>query len=199
MPAFPSAEGRMWELIQQYTNRVGYRRGAKASSLGDDPPVIDCSGWVALMLTEAMKAQNTDAGEEIFDIACFDIPDPWSDGIIVQIEACTPVLPEGRDITADSLPRNATIGLDEGYAAWQDNHPRLRGINHITQVVRRPNDQAPFISESYSTGRAGVQLTPLDDWLDGHAHDIQTGKAWAVDPFAMADPLSSWVTRARGA
>lgn len=199
MPAFPSAEGRMWDLVQQYTNRVGYQRGAKASSLGAKPPVIDCSGWVALMLTEAMKAQNADAGEDIFDVADIDACNPWSDRLILEIEARTPVLLEGRDITATSLPRIATIGLNEGYFTWQENRPRLRGINHIAQVVRRPADQAPFVSESYSAGRGGVRLTPLIDWLDAHTRDIQAGKAWAVDPFAMADPFSTWVTRARGA
>lgn len=171
MPTFPSAEGRMWDLVQQYTNRVGYQRGAKASSLDAKPPVIDCSGWVALMLTEAMKAQNADAGEDIFDIAAIDACNAWSDRIILGIEARTPVLLEGRDITATSLPRSATIGLNEGYFTWQENRPRQRGINHIAQVVRRPADQAPFVSESYPTGQGGVRLTPLADWLDARTRD----------------------------
>ncbi len=199
MPAFPSAEGRMWDLVQQYTNRVGYQRGANASSLGAKPPMIDCSGWVAFMLTEAMKAQNADAGEDIFDVADIDACNPWSDRIILEIEARTPVLLEGRDITVTSLPRSATIGLNEGYFTWQENRSRLRDINHIVQVVRRPADQAPFVSESYPTGQGGVRLTPLADWLDARTRDIRAGKAWAVDPFAMADPFSTWVARARGA
>jgi hypothetical protein len=198
MPVFPSAEGRMWDLVQQYTNLVGYQRGAKGPSLRAKPPVIDCSGWVAFVLTEAMKAQNTDAGEDIFDVADIDTGDPWSDRIILEVEARTPLLLVGREITAGGLPRSATIGLNEGYFTWQENRARLRGINHIVQVVRRPADQAPFVSESCAAGQGGVRLTPLADWLDAHTREIQAGNAWSVDPFAMADPFSTWVTRARG-
>jgi hypothetical protein len=43
-----------------------------------------------------------------------------------------------------------------------------------------------------------VRLTPLADWLDRNTRLLQAGKAWAVDPFAMANPSSGWVTRARG-
>lgn len=195
-PAMPVAEDRMGALIEQYTNRVGYERGAKAVSLGATPPVVDCSGWVALLLRQAMKAQNDDAGEAIFNLADIDVVDPWSDRLILDIEARTTVLLEGRDITAESLPRYAVIGLNEGYASWQDNRPRLRGINHIALVVRRRADQTPFVSESYSINPGGVRLTPLRPWLDNWANEIRSGKAWAVDPFALADPSSAWIEAA---
>jgi hypothetical protein len=58
--------------------------------------------------------------------------------------------------------------------------PRLRGINHIVQVVRRPTDHAAYISESASS-RGGVVLTPLSQWLDSHAAVLSADKAWAVD------------------
>lgn len=187
----------MWDLVRLHTGRVGYRRGAKAASLGETPPVIDCSGWVALLLTEAMKAQNAESGEAVFDAAAIDTQNPWSDRLILEIEARTPVLLEGRDITAAGLPRNATIGLNEGYFTWQENRPRLRGINHIAQVVRRPTDGAAFVSESYGDEPGGVRLAPLADWLDVRNGDIRAGNAWAVDPFAMADPSSPWIRRSR--
>jgi hypothetical protein len=180
VPSLPSAERRMWALIEQYTGQVGYKRGAKAASLGATPPVIDCSGWVALMLDEAMTAENEDA-----DI---DLGDPWSDRLIMEIEARTPELLEGSDITTSSLPRCAIIGFAEGYSAWQENRPRLRGINHIALLMRRPADQEPFVSESYSINPGGVRLTPLASWLDIWANEIQGGKAWAVNPFALANP-----------
>ena len=90
------------------------------------------------------------------------------------------------------------IGLKEGHFSWQQNRPHLRGINHVVQVVRRPVDQASFASESYSTGEGGVRLTALADWLGDHAGDILAGEVWAVDVFALADPFSTWVKRARG-
>ena len=199
MPAFPAAERRMWDLVRQYTGRVGYRRGAKASSLHDTPPVIDCSGWVALLLTEAMQAQNADAGEDVFDVAAIDVDTPWSDRILLEIEARTPLLLEGPDITGDSLPRCATVAINEGHHDWQRNRPRLRGINHIAQVVRRPSDGAAFVSESYGDEPGGVRLAPLADWLDVRRRDIRAGNAWAADPFAMADPSSPWIRRSRPA
>ena len=67
-PAFPAAEASMWSLVQQYTNRAGYERGAKAPGLAAVPPVIDCSGWVAYLLAEAMRAENAIAGEDIFNV-----------------------------------------------------------------------------------------------------------------------------------
>jgi len=189
----------MWDLVQRYTGRVGYQRGAKASSLETDPPVIDCSGWVALLLTEAMKAENAAAGEQVFRAADVAACNAWSDRIIQEIQARAPALLQGRDIMLRNLPRNATIGLNEGYFAWQENHPRPRGINHIVQVVRHPEDQAPLVSESYPAGQGGISLTPLADWLESKREFIQAGKAWAVDPFAMADPASRWVKQTRGA
>jgi hypothetical protein len=188
LPVFQSGEDRMWALIRQYTGRTAYERGVKGAGLGRATPVIDCSGWVALLLTEAMTAQNASAGEDIFDPADIAVCHAWSDRIILEIEARTPLLLEGAEITAASLPRNATIGLNEGYLSWQENYPRLRGINHIVQVLRRPTDGAPYVSESHPGGSGGVRLTPLADWLTANASQIQDGRAWAVDPLAMARP-----------
>ncbi len=78
-------------------------------------------------------------------------------------------------------------------------HPILRGINHIVQVVRRPADLTPFVSESYPSGPGGIRLTPLAGWLEARTGDIHAGRAWAVDPFAMAHPGSGWVAQAEGA
>ena len=190
-PAFKAAEERMWALVRQYTGRTGYQRGTKSSGLEADSAVIDCSGWVGLLLTEAMKAQNADAGSNVFDPADIAVCNAWSDRIILEIEARTPLLLEGPDITATSLPRNATIGINEGYFAWQENHPRLRGINHIVQVLRHPSDDAAFVSESHPSGAGGVRLTSLTEWIDANASHIEAGRAWAVDPFAMAGVAAS--------
>jgi hypothetical protein len=183
---FKAAEDRMWALVRQYTGRTGYQRGTKSSGLQTDSAVIDCSGWVGLLLTEAMKAQNGSAGANVFDPADIAACNAWSDRIILAIEARTPLLLEGPDITVASLPRNATIGVNEGYFSWQENYPRLRGINHIVQVLRRAPDDAAFVSESHPSGKGGVRLTPLTEWINANAPHIQGGRAWAVDPFAMA-------------
>ena len=186
MSRFPEAERKMWELAQQHTARTGYQRGAKRTSLAAEPPVIDCSGWVAFLLTEAMAEANSAAGTDVFDWSTFAVPQPWSDRMILDIENRTAAPIEGADILGKDLPRCATIGLNEGYFPWQGNKPRVRGINHIAQIVRNPADDTPFISDSYSIEPGGVRLLPLNEWLDRYAGCIRKGNAWAVDPFAMA-------------
>jgi hypothetical protein len=185
---FSAAEARMWGLVEQYTGRVRYHRGTKAAGLDASPPVIDCSGWVGLLLSSAMKAQNADAGKDIFDTADIAACIAWSDRIILEIEARTSTALVGSDITAATLPRNATIGLNIGDFGWETNFPRTRGINHIVQVVHRPADQMSFVSESIGPDdKGGVRLTPLTAWLRDCVRFIAVGKAWAVDPFAMAN------------
>ena len=178
----------MWRLVEQYTGRVGYHRGTKAAGLDASPPVIDCSGWVGLLLTSAMTAQNADAGKDIFDTADIAACIAWSDRIILEIEARTSTALVGSDITAATLPKNATIGLNIGDFGWETNFPRTRGINHIVQVVHRPADQISFVSESIGPdNKGGVRLTPLDARLRDFDCYIAAGKAWAVDPFSMAN------------
>ena len=178
----------MWRLTGQFTDRVGYRRGIKAEGLSRSPPIIDCSGWVGFLLTSAMTAENSAAGQNVFDSDDIAAVVAWSDRIILQIEKRTAMPLAGADITAAALPSNATIGLDIGSFGWTSNFPRTRGINHIVQVVRRPDDQARFVSEAIGPDdRGGVRLTPLAEWLERFAPAINADKAWAVDPFAMAN------------
>ena len=112
--------------------------------------MIDCSGWVGVLLTAGMQAQNRAAGQGIFDAADIAACVAWSDRILLEIESRTPSLLTGSEITAAALPDYATIGLNLGNFGWESNFPRTRGVNHIVQVVRRPADQVPFVSESNS-------------------------------------------------
>lgn len=188
LPDFSAAQWSMWELVEKHTNRVGYQRGIKASGLDASPPVIDCSGWVGALLTSGMKAENIAAGREIFGTADIAACVSWSDRILLEIETRTLTLLVGNTITAKTLPRYATIGLNMGDFGWEKNFPRTRGINHIVQVVRRPTDQTPFVSESIGPeGKGGVRLMPLGEWLDAFSSHIFADKAWAVDPFGMAN------------
>jgi hypothetical protein len=188
MADFSAAQRCIWELVERYTHRVGYRRGTKAAGLDASPPVIDCSGWVGVLLTAGMSAQNDATGEVIFDVADIGACVAWSDRIVLEIESRTPTLLVGREITAATLPSYATIGLNLGTFGWETNFPRTRGINHIVQVVRRPADQMPFVSEAIGPDdNGGVRLMPLDQWLAAFNSCISAGDAWAVDPFAMAN------------
>jgi hypothetical protein len=177
----------MWTLVQRHTGRVGYERGVKSEGLIADPPVIDCSGWSRVLLQTAMEAENAGSSQTVFQAEAIAAIQFWSDRIIENIERRTGVLLQSPNITALKLPRCAAIGIKQGSPEWAKNYPRSRGITHIVQVVRRPTDDAPFVSESLGRDDPrGIRLTPLDAWLDSWQPSIVTGNVWAVDPFAMA-------------
>jgi hypothetical protein len=184
---FKTAELTMWQLVQRYTGQVGYRRGVKAEGLSLTPPVIDCSGWAALLLTQAMQAENAAAGRAVFNADDRLALHSWSDRIIQEIGTRTGFILEGREITADNFPRCATVGLKMGEPAWANNHPRSRGITHIVQVVCCPEDGAQFVSESYGGSVSpGISLTPLAEWLASSENHLRAGEMWIVDPFRLA-------------
>lgn len=185
-PAWLEAAGSaMWGLAAQYTGHVGYELGAKANRLHADPPVIDCSGWVALLLSAGMKAANQCVDTALFSSSDIAAVDTWSERIIERLEQRSGHVLEGDRISDDPLPRYATIGLRQGGGAWAGNHPRPRGITHVVQVVRRPGDGMPFVSEAQGWAKPrGLRLTPLTDWLVATREFLQRDQAWAVDPFA---------------
>jgi hypothetical protein len=185
--SFEAGEAIMWRLVQRYTGQVGYQRGVKSVGLSVTPPIIDCSGWTALLLMQAMQAENDAAGRDVFGADDMLALQVWSDRIIHEVETRTGFILEGPEITAASLPRYATLGLKMGEPAWATNHPRPRGITHIVQVVRRPEDGAPFVSEAFGgSPLPGISLTPLAEWLALAQPRIRAGEVWAVDPFRMA-------------
>lgn len=175
----------MWQLVERYTGHVGYKGGVKTEGLMANPPVIDCSGWVSLLLSTAMTSVNDSSGRELFsgdDVAAVST---WSDRIIEAIETRTGTVLQGNRITLAELPRYATIGLRQGGGAWAQNHPRPRGITHIVQIVRRPGDGAPFVSEAQGLAEPyGLRLLPLSDWFDVTQAYLIVGESWAVNPFA---------------
>jgi hypothetical protein len=183
---FETAEKVMWQLVQQFTGQVGYKRGVKSEGLTMTPPVIDCSGWTGLLLMRAMQAENDVAGRTIFSADDVCALQTWSDRIIHEIATRTGFILEGREITVHSLPRCATIGLKMGEPDWAKNHPRSRAITHVVQIVRCPKDNAPFVSEAFgSSVSPGIGLVPLDQWLAHAQPSLDATEVWAVDPFRL--------------
>ena len=175
----------MWQLVDRYTGNVGYRGGTKAEGLAFTPPVIDCSGWVSLLLATAMTAVNDASKTDVFSRENIAAIGTWSDRLIQEVEIRTGHIVEGDRIVGGDLPRYATIGLTQGGGAWAANHPRPRGITHVVQVVRRTGDGAPFVSEAQGWAQPfGLRLLPLADWLRVTNDYLKVGHAWAVDPFA---------------
>jgi hypothetical protein len=175
----------MWDIVVQHTGNVGYRGATKREGLAYDPPVIDCSGWAAMLLTSAMEAINSASRSEVFNSEYRASIATWSDRMIALVEARVGAILNGEEISLANLPPYALIGLRQGGGAWANNHPRKRGITHVAQIVRRPTDRAPFISESQGWARPhGLRLTELSEWLDLTRPWLKAGEAWAVDPFA---------------
>lgn len=181
----------MWALVERYTGKVGYRRGVKSEGLLADPPVIDCSGWSRHLLTTAMEAENKAANRLVFEPESILAIQCWSDRIVQEVETRTGRVIHGEQVTAANLPRHAAIGIKQGAPEWAKNYPRSRGITHIVQVVRRPADDAPLVSESLGWNEPqGIRLTPLHEWLALAEQHARAGEIWAVDPFAMATRTS---------
>ena len=182
----------MWDLVDRYTGRVGYKGGIKEAGLSADPPVIDCSGWVASLLSAGMEAANDTTTLRVFgsdDVAALRT---WSDRMIEVLEQRTNWILNGDEITFGTLPPFATIGLQQGGGSWAKNHPRPRGITHVAQIVRRPGDGALFVSEAQGWAEPyGLRLLPLAAWLDVTRAHLRSGKAWAVNAFANTGPLSA--------
>lgn len=176
----------MWALVELYTGKVGYKGGAKASGLNDDPPVIDCSGWTALLLSAGMAAANRKVGRSLFSEAEEAAVHTWSDRLVETLARRSGVILTGDHITVTELPPFATIGLQQGGGAWAKNHPRPRGITHVVQVVHRPGDHAPYVSEAQGmTEPYGLRLLPLAEWIERTRDYLKPGMAWAVDPFVV--------------
>jgi protein-tyrosine-phosphatase len=175
----------MWRLVERHVGKVGYKGGVKSEGLSHGPPVIDCSGWAALLLSTAMHAMNDAFASEVFSAEDIAGISTWSDRMIEVVERRTGFVLEGDRINPDNLPRFALIGLRQGGGAWAANHPRPRGITHVAQIVRRPDDDAPFVTESQGWEKPyGLRLLPLADWLEITRDWLKPGEAWAVDPFA---------------
>jgi hypothetical protein len=131
-----------------------------------------------------MAAANETAGRAVFDAGYMAALHAWSDRIIGEIESRTGLILSGPAINTANLPRCATIGLKVGEPTWATNHPRPRGITHIAQLVCRPEDDAPFVSEAIGVAPEGIRLTALTSWLALWHTQIEAGEAWAVDAFS---------------
>ena len=132
-----------------------------------------------------MKAANHAAAVKRFSSNHIAAVHTWSDRMIQELEQWSGWILQGNDITLATLPPLATIGLRQGRGAWANNHPRPRGITHVVQIVRRPEDGAPFVSEAQGWSKPyGLRLTPLATWLDQTQAHMKHGEAWAVDAFA---------------
>ena len=159
---------------------VRYQMGGKHPERG----VVDCSGWVATLQNATMAEINAKAGRDVFGTRdMFSLGYDGAAMIVEKAQARSGTLVEGRDITPAALREGMIIGEDNGAKGW--DRGRYKGIDHITMVVRDPATGALMVSQS--RGGAGVELGPLDEYLE---HKLARGvHLYATDPLARARPL----------
>ena len=111
------AGAAMWDLVERYTGKVGYRGGVKADGLDATPPVIDCSGWVSLLLSTGMKAVN-DCGREKFGINDIANVFFWSVSHYSGNPGTDGHYSRRRPNSTRKSSRFATVGLRQGGGDW---------------------------------------------------------------------------------
>lgn len=189
-PELPGVNETLWRATQIALGKVRYRLGEKHSARG----AIDCSGWVAEITARTFDAVNLAAAPDVvFHRADYRVLDTHSDGIVSGVEARTGQVLHGEEVRAEALREGMLIGINFGDYRWERNRPpRVYGIDHIVQVVRKPGDDQLCISQSSSSG-GGVNVVVLSRWLEQLKGRIRGGRVHAVDPFALADKNTPYV------
>ncbi|RMH91064.1 peptidoglycan-binding protein [Lysobacter pythonis] len=173
--------GIQYDHVQYAINVPGhrlYRAGVDGKHL--DQGYIDCSGWVSALQNETMAEINRKAGREVFGREDLFNPGLSGSGTIVKRAfENSGVLLEGDALRGPgALKEGMVIGIDTGGT----KHDHWKGIDHIVMVVKDP--ATGELMASQSTGKKGVHMMPLDDYLAG-----AKGKMYASDPLAKARPL----------
>ena len=192
-PTAPAEGGvtlnRAYELTQQY-DHVKYGFGDKRPEDGK----VDCSGWVVRLANQSMEEVNQQAGRDVFqDSDRFSPGWDHAAGIMQKASERSGVMLEGRDVNASNLREGMIIGEDNGDKRW--DRGRFEGIDHITMVVRDPTDGQLKISQS--RGGEGVEMTPLQDYLDGK--NRRGTELFATDPLHAGRDLIQENGAVRGA
>ena len=175
-----------FELSTRY-DHVRYAMSGRVPGVDGKHPeqgYVDCSGWVATMQNASMKEINAMAGREVFGRdQLFSLGNDGAAMIVDKAQQRSGVLIEGRALTREVLTEGMIIGEDNGPTSW--DRGRYKGIDHITMVVRDPNNGELMISQS--RGGEGVELSSLDSYLERK----QAGgvKLYATDPLAEARSL----------
>lgn len=175
-----------YALTRKYDD-VKYAMNGKHPGVDGKHPeqgYVDCSGWVGTMQNATMREINEKAGHAVFGKR--DMFNLGMDGAAMIVEKASQnsgTLLEGRAVTAAALKEGMIIGEDNGPTKWDGG--RFKGIDHITMVVRDPNDGQLKISQS--RGGEGVELSSLENYLERkQANGV---KLYATDPLAKARDL----------
>jgi hypothetical protein len=204
---------RVWELTTDAVARkVGYELGAHADRLSSNPPVIDCSGWIAYLLQTACRWINAVANETVFAAADLAAMQTYSDAMVRTIRDRTGFMLQDADVTEPALRSGMVIGVNEGPQNWTGTEARPLGISHVLLVIRNPVSDVKYVTQSTTdrlpqsegsiiSGPRGVCCVQLAAWLalarKGGLEPGQPAKPglYAVDALRMADAFTQFVGR----
>ncbi len=181
----------MWALVERYTGQVGYKGGTKASGLDADLPVIDCSGWTALLLSTGMAAANRQAGRSLFNDADVAAVHTWSDrqsrtwnGAPASSSWATrSPLRSCRSMPPLACSRAEVLGLRTTHALVES---RMSFKSSIAPGTRpRMCRRAQGMTRPYV-----LRLLPLAEWIERTRDYLKPDMAWAVKPVRVAKVLN---------
>lgn len=141
---------------------------------------VDCSGWVAAIMTLAGRRFGVAQANTAFRIL-----ETHSDGQIVNVGRHTGMIVSGTDIDRLALRAGMIFGIDTGQRR-HDTPDRLLGIDHIVAGFHAANGTYMI---SQSSGGKGVNFLPWTTWRANfdtafrenrvHCADLMTAQAGA--------------------
>jgi hypothetical protein len=173
------------ELEQAYrltlaNDGVRYRLGSKSTASG----AIDCSGWVVTLQNATMDEINHKAGRSVFRPEDkFSLGMDAAATIVQKASLRSGALLQGAQVNAAALRAGMVIGEDNGATSF--DHGRFKGIDHIVMVVQDPSSKQLMVSQS--RGGEGVEMIPLDQYLD--RKQSREVRLYATDPLHAARML----------
>jgi peptidoglycan hydrolase-like protein with peptidoglycan-binding domain len=178
----PTTSGRAVTLNDAYDMGIKYddvRYGLGAKNLANGK--IDCAGWVKEMQNATMTEINRESGRAVFsDRDKFNTT--TSDQMIKSASEKSGVLLTS-PITRNQLKEGMIIGENNGKQSWEPAG-RFNGIDHITMVVKNPANGELMISQSRGGNNGGVEMIPLDRYLQ--SKQARGVELFATDPLAKA-------------
>lgn len=141
---------------------------------------VDCSGWVAVVMTLAARPFGTEKANKVFRTL-----ETHSDGQVVNVGRHTGEIVSGTDIDHVALRAGLIFGIDTG-STGHDTPDRLFGIDHVVAGFHMGNGNYAI---SQSSGGDGVNAVAWADWRRRfdrafrenrvHCADLMTGQAGA--------------------
>ncbi len=165
---------------------VRYGFGVKSRSFDElrNYGSIDCSGWMFILFFEAFSAVNRAMRGPVFATDDTRKLNDMSNNQVARVADVAGVLISGTDILTVPLQPGMLFGQHFGTYDW--DRGRTLEIDHVTASVADPSSGRLFMTQS-SSGGGGVNLVPMDDWIEDHRRLFDGNRIHMTDPLLMGD------------